>query len=82
MRRISSLIMLQFEAVVTAFDTDSVRQATAQDANADRIHPSTNNPRYWQYKGKPVFVVADRATTNEATNTLNERSQICASLQP
>jgi hypothetical protein len=29
----------------------------AADKNADRIKPYTENPRYWQYQGKPVMLL-------------------------
>ena len=30
--------------------------------NEDRIQPYTQNPRYWQYKGKPVMLLGGSAT--------------------
>ena len=34
----------------------------AEDKNADRIRPYAENPRYWQYKGKPVMLLGGSKT--------------------
>ena len=34
-----------------------VSAASADDENADRIHPYSKNPFYWQYRGEPVLLV-------------------------
>ncbi len=31
--------------------------SAAGDKNADRIKPYAENPRYWQYNGKPVMLL-------------------------
>ena len=34
----------------------------AEDKNADRIKPYAQNPRYWQYKSKPVMLLGGSKT--------------------
>jgi hypothetical protein len=36
--------------------------STAEDKNADRIKPYVENPRYWQYNGKPVLLLGGSKT--------------------
>jgi len=36
--------------------------SAADDKNADRIKPYVENPRYWQYKGKPVLLLGGSKT--------------------
>ncbi len=36
--------------------------SAADDINADRIKPYAKNPRYWQYKGKPVLLLGGSKT--------------------
>lgn len=36
--------------------------AAAGDKNADRIKPYAENPRYWQYDGKPVMLLGGSKT--------------------
>ena len=36
--------------------------SAADDKNADRIKPYAENPRYWQYKGKPVMLLGGSKT--------------------
>ena len=38
------------------------RPSAANDKNADRIKPYAENPRYWQYKGKPVLLLGGSKT--------------------
>jgi len=38
------------------------RPSAADDKNADRIKPYAKNPRYWQYKGKPVLLLGGSKT--------------------
>ena len=42
----------------------TIKLSVAQTAtsNADRIQPWTENPRYWQYKGKPVLLLGGSKT--------------------
>ena len=38
--------------------------ATAAAPASDRIHPWPDNPRYWQYKGKPVLLLGGSKDDN------------------
>ncbi|MFC1714258.1 DUF6298 domain-containing protein [Candidatus Poribacteria bacterium] len=62
MHRFSSLFMLQLMMVAVLLNAYTVSQLWAQDKNADRIKPYTKNPRYWQYKGKPVMLLGGSKT--------------------
>ncbi len=44
--------------------TDRTEMAQLDAANADRIQPWRNNPRYWQYKGKPVMLLGGSKDDN------------------
>jgi hypothetical protein len=49
-------------AVSVALNTVSISPLSAEDKNADCIQPYSKNPRYWQYKGKPVMLLGGSKT--------------------
>ncbi len=51
--------LLLFGAVCAVFSGTVLR---ADDKNTDRIKPYAKNPRYWQYKGKPVMLLGGSKT--------------------
>jgi len=56
---ITAMILL-FVATTRAYGQDTVTEPHKQ--NADRIRPYKENPRYWQYKGKPVLLLGASKT--------------------
>ena len=61
MYRISYRVFLMI-AVMTVLNTAGVSRLSAEDKNADRIQPYTENPSYWQYEGKPVMLLGGSKT--------------------
>ena len=57
-----SSIMPQLAAVALAVHCLLSATVSAADRNADRIQPCAGNPRYWQYKGKPVLLLGGSKT--------------------
>ena len=54
---------LQICLVVVLSQVLFLTSALADDAkNANRIRPYAENPRYWQYKGKPVMLLGASKT--------------------
>ncbi len=49
-------------AAPVVLNTAVVSRLSAEDKNADRIQPYAKNPRYWQYKGKPVMLLGGSKT--------------------
>ncbi len=50
-------------AVIT-FTCSFATELSAADTNADRIKPYKANPRYWQYRGKPVLLLGGSKDDN------------------
>jgi len=61
MYRISYRVLLMI-AIITVLNTVGVSRLSAEDNNADRIQPYTENPSYWQYEGKPVMLLGGSKT--------------------
>ena len=53
-------LLLSVVWLVSSFAGSAV--STAEDA--DRIQPWSENPRYWQYKGKPVLLLGGSKDDN------------------
>ena len=51
-----------FPAVALLLSLVGMSPTWAEDKNADRIKPYAKNPRYWQYKGKPVLLLGASQT--------------------
>ncbi|MCA9215936.1 MAG: hypothetical protein KDB27_22875 [Planctomycetales bacterium] len=62
MRHISLLFVLQIMTAMVAVNLAGVQLLPAQDANADRVQPYSQNPRYWQYKARPVMLLGGSKT--------------------
>jgi len=59
----ASRIRLPFRFVtVIAIVISNAMLAPANDNNANRIRPYAENPRYWQYNGKPVMLLGGSKT--------------------
>jgi len=62
MNWISTRFLFLIVAVSVFLSTVSISSLSAEDKNIDRIQPYTKNPRYWQYKGKPVMLLGGSKT--------------------
>jgi len=62
MYRTSSRVFLMIAVMSVVFNTAVVSRLSAEDKNADRIKPYVENPRYWQYEGKPVMLLGGSKT--------------------
>ena len=61
MRKPSHVLLLVGVAALV-LNSPGVAQLSAEDKNAQRIRPYTQNPRYWQYKGQPVMLLGGSKT--------------------
>ena len=62
MYRLSSCGLLLLAATSVALNSIDISPLSAQQQNANRIKPYAENPRYWQYEGKPVMLLGGSAT--------------------
>lgn len=62
MRRFVSSVVLMLGITVLAVGSSPSARLSADDTNAQRIQPYTQNPRYWQYKGQPVMLLGGSKT--------------------
>lgn len=58
----TSYRVLLMITVMTVLNTAGVSRLSAEDTNSNRIQPYKNNPRYWQYEGKPVMLLGGSKT--------------------
>ena len=62
MYKFSTRVFLLIAAALVVWSTVSISPLSAEDKNADCIQPYEKNPRYWQYKGKPVMLLGGSKT--------------------
>ena len=62
MRRKPSYVLLLVGAAALILNSSGVARLSAEDKNAQRIRPYTQNPHYWQYKGQPVMLLGGSKT--------------------
>jgi hypothetical protein len=58
----SSRVFLLIVAVAIFLNIAGVSRLSAKGNNDDHIKPYTENPRYWQYNGKPVMLLGGSKT--------------------
>lgn len=58
----TGVLLLLIAAAAVVLNAAGVSQLRAQDENTDRIKPYDKNPRYWQYKGRPVMLLGGSKT--------------------
>ena len=58
----SCRFLLPIMAAAVVLTAADVSQLSVEDKNANRIKPYEKNPRYWQYKGKPVMLLGGSKT--------------------
>ena len=61
---IGSIIRFVYFAIIAVTSCAVVAQETVTDADASRIQPYKENPRYWQYRGKPVLLLGGSKDDN------------------
>ncbi|NOX53882.1 MAG: hypothetical protein GXP27_05480, partial [Planctomycetes bacterium] len=57
-----SRVLFALTTVAVALSTADLSILSAGDNSADRIRPYAQNPRYWQYQGKPVMLLGGSKT--------------------
>jgi len=61
-RRFPSRVLSLIVATAIVPNTVAVSQPSAKDKNANRIKPYAKDPRYWQYRGKPLLLLGGSKT--------------------
>ena len=62
MRQLTTRILFLLGITGLAIAPFTAARLSAEDGNADRIRPYTQNPRYWQYRGQPVMLLGGSKT--------------------